>query len=192
MGTRQKHQGTPWLYDDVTGDIVGVKDPDGSELYFMRVPHVGSFYDMTTQTVDAENEPQAMTFNTTAFSKGITMVAGSKITMSRKATYNIQFSAQMDRTASGVDAVSVWLRKNGVDVADSCTDVTISGGANAAKVVAAWNFFVEALAGDYFELMWSTPDDRVTLHYAAARTNPTRPAIPSIILTVNEVDGSYP
>lgn len=26
--------GQPWLYDDTSGDIVGVKDPDGSERFF--------------------------------------------------------------------------------------------------------------------------------------------------------------
>jgi hypothetical protein len=26
--------GQPWLFDDATGDIVGVKDPDGSERFF--------------------------------------------------------------------------------------------------------------------------------------------------------------
>jgi len=30
--------GLPFLYDDVTGDIVGVKDPDGSEHFFARSP----------------------------------------------------------------------------------------------------------------------------------------------------------
>lgn len=27
-------QGQPWLYDDATGDMIGVKDPDGGERYF--------------------------------------------------------------------------------------------------------------------------------------------------------------
>lgn len=28
-------QGQPWLYDDVTGDVIGVKDPDNSERFFL-------------------------------------------------------------------------------------------------------------------------------------------------------------
>lgn len=28
-------QGQPWLYDETTGDVVGVKDPDGSERFFL-------------------------------------------------------------------------------------------------------------------------------------------------------------
>lgn len=29
-------QGGQWLYDHSTSDIVGVKDPDGSEFFFAR------------------------------------------------------------------------------------------------------------------------------------------------------------
>ena len=28
-------QGQPWLYDETTGDVIGVKDPDGSERFFL-------------------------------------------------------------------------------------------------------------------------------------------------------------
>lgn len=31
--TRQKTQGAPWLYANSDGDLVGLKDPDGSELF---------------------------------------------------------------------------------------------------------------------------------------------------------------
>lgn len=34
MSTRQKSQGSPWLYAETDGDLVGVKDPDGSELFW--------------------------------------------------------------------------------------------------------------------------------------------------------------
>ena len=50
MTSRQKYAGAPWLYDETTGDIVGVKDPDGSEFYWSRSARIGSFYDTTDQT----------------------------------------------------------------------------------------------------------------------------------------------
>lgn len=34
MTYRQKHQGAPWLYSDATTDLIGVKDPDGSEHFW--------------------------------------------------------------------------------------------------------------------------------------------------------------
>jgi hypothetical protein len=184
---RQKYQGAPWLYDDTTGDIVGVKDPDGSEFYFQRTPRVGLFHDNTTQVAALPNTAYAMTLGETDLSRGISIVDSSKITVNRAGIYNIQFSTQLDRTNAGNDIVDIWFRKNGVDLSDSNTKVTISGNANASKTVAAWNFFGQAGAGDYFQVMWNTPDVRVRLHYEAAGTSPTRPITPSVIVTVNEV-----
>ena len=60
---RHKYAGTPWLYDETTGDIVGVKDPDGSEFYFARAANYGLFRDMDDQTALA-NTPTAITFDT--------------------------------------------------------------------------------------------------------------------------------
>jgi hypothetical protein len=77
------------------------------------------------------------------------------------------------------------LQKNGSNVANSNTQTTLTG--NNGKHVAAWNFFVNAAAADYYELCWSSPDAAVFLNYVAAASSPTRPAIPSVILTVNKV-----
>lgn len=189
----QKYAGSPFLYDADTGDIIGVKDPDGSELLFMRIPHVASFYDTTHQTASI-NTATAMTVNTTDISRGISLTNSSKVTVSRKGTYNLQFSAQLLNTDSAEHNISIWLRKNGSDVADSCTDITVPakhGSVDGAEV-AAWNFFIDLVAGDYVQLMWSTPSAQVTIDYTAARTSPVRPATPSLIVTMNEVDGSYP
>ena len=189
----QKFAGSPFLYDADTSDIVGVKDPDGSELLFMRIPHVASFYDTTTQTAVA-NTATAMTVNTTDIARGISVASGSQFTVSRKGTYNIQFSAQLVNADTAEHNVSIWLRKNGADVANSVTDVTMprKHGSGDGAAVAAWNFFIDLLTGDYVQLMWSTPNIQVTIDYTAARTTPVRPATPSLIVTINEVDGSYP
>ena len=187
MSVTQKYGGSPWLYDDSTGDIVGIKDPDGSEFFLQKVPRVGLFHHNATQTAAAINTAYAMSLGETDLSRGIAVVNGSRMTVDRAGIYNIQFSAQLDRTNSGVDVVDIWFRKNGVDLPDSNTKVTISGGANAAKTVAAWNFFGQANAGDYFQIMWNTPDVRVRLHYDPVGTSPTRPITPSVIVTVNEV-----
>lgn len=189
----QKFAGSPFLYDGDTGDIVGVKDPDGSELLFMKIPHVASFYDTTHQTATV-NTATVMSVNTTGISRGISLANGSKFTASRKGTYNVQFSAQLLNTDSAEHNISIWLRKNGSDVADSCTDITVPArhGAIDGASVAAWNFFIDLLAGEYVQLMWSTPSTQVLVDYTAARTTPVRPAVPSLIVTMNEIDGSYP
>ena len=98
--------------------------------------------------------------------------------------YDIQFSAQVDKTDSGTDEIWIWLRKNGVNVDDSATSVQLVG--NGAHYVAAWNFFVNAAANDYFQLMWYSPDANVRLHTESAFG--VVPGIPSLIVTANRVD----
>jgi len=53
--------------------------------------------------------------------------------------------------------------------------------------VAAWNWIVEGLANDYFQIMWSSPDTDMRIYAEGPQSNPTRPGIPSVILTVSQV-----
>jgi hypothetical protein len=130
-----------------------------------------------------------MTFNNTdANSNGVSIVSNSRITFSSAGVYDIQFSTQVDRVSgSGTDTIDIWFRKNGVDVADSNTIVTVSGGAVAAKTVAAWNYVLQLNASDYVELMWRTSNINLELIADPAGTSPTRPAIPSVIASAVQV-----
>jgi hypothetical protein len=94
--------------------------------------------------------------------------------------YNFQFSLQLDKTAGGVGLFYLWARINGVDQANSATQIRIQG--NNAESVAAWNFVYKMTAGDYFELMWSV--DTVDIEIKAFTAAPPVPDIPSVILSV--------
>lgn len=187
MTARQKYQGAPWLYDEVTGDIVGVKDPDGSEFYFQRAPYIGLFYDTTDQTDGAG--ATAMSFNTAAIQRGVRIVDGNKIYVDRAGVYNWQISVQLANTHNQAQSFDIWGRKNGVDIPDSNTSYTVpsSHGGAAGRVVPALNFWMELAAGDYVQVMWYVDNPLVRIEYTGVQTSPARPATPSIILTVNEV-----
>ena len=143
----------------------------------------GSFY--STQDQANAAAINKMTLNVTDIASGVSIVSGSRVTVSQAGIYNIQFSAQFDKTDSGDDLVDIWLCKNGQPVANTNTEITLVG--NNGKHVAAWNFLVAASASDYFELCWYSLDANVFLNYVAAQSNPTRPAIPSLILTINQI-----
>lgn len=186
-------QGFPWLYDNSSGDIVGVKDPDGSETYFARAPYIGAFYDVSLQA-PAVDTAVPLECDTTDISRGVVMVSNSQITVARTATYNIAFSAQFENSSNDERTISLWLRKQGSNVANSNTMLTIPkkhAGGNS-YVVGAWNFFVDLEAGQQAQIMWSVNGAGVSVYYAGTQTTPTRPATPSVIITVNEVDGQYP
>lgn len=147
--------------------------------------YYGSFSDSSIQTI-AANTATPITFNTTEESYGVSRgTPTSRIVITHAGTYNVQFSAQLDKTDSGEDDVSVWLRVGGNDVARTCTDVTLPK--NDAKLVAAWNFVYTFTDGQYFELVWSSADHDLRLYATGTRTAPIRPAVPSVICTVTRV-----
>ena len=149
----------------------------------------GSFWSNQDQAAISTTQSYAMTFNNTdPDSNGVSIVSNSRITFAHDGVYDIEFSAQVDRvSSSGTDTIDIWFRKNGIDIPESNTVVTVSGGALAAKTVAAWNYMLKLNAGDYVELMWRTSDIRLEFIHEPAGTNPTRPAVPSVIATVHQV-----
>jgi hypothetical protein len=148
-----------------------------------RAPRYGSFYDTTTQTAAVINTAYAMTFNTTDLSFGVTRGSPtSRIYVDRPNVYNLQFSAQLDKTSGGVGSFWLWLRKNGVNVADTTGHIRLQG--NNAEALAAWNYIIQLNAGDYIELMWEVDDTSVIILAEAATA--IHPSIPSVILTVTD------
>jgi len=143
----------------------------------------GTFIDTTTQTAAVINTAYAITFNTTQLSNGVTVgTPTSRIYVDRLGEFNIQFSAQLNKTTATAKNVYIWVRVNGTDLTNSATLVTLAG--SSAAAVAARNFVLELNAGSYFELMWSTNDIGCQITTVAA-ASPV-PAIPSIILTVTD------
>jgi hypothetical protein len=140
----------------------------------------GSFYSTATQNGGGG---YAVTFNQTSASKGVSITSNSRITFAHTGVYNIQFSAQMDKTDSGTDSIEFWFKQNGVDIPWSNTIFQIDG--NNAKAVAALNFFVTIAAPDqYVELWWYSADTASRLYAQSANS---RPGIPSCIITAQQV-----
>ena len=147
--------------------------------------HYGSFYDTTTQSATAINTAYAMTLNSTDISNGVSVGSPtSRIVVTYAGTYNVQFSAQLDKSSGASAHAYIWLRKNGTDIPSSASVVAVQG--TNAELVPAWNFLISLAAGDYIEIMWSTDDVNLQITHSAAAA--PVPAIPSIILTVTQVN----
>lgn len=147
----------------------------------------GSFYDTTTVPL-TRYLPKPVPLNTTDFASGVSIVEGTKITFASSGKFNIAFSSQVEKADAGTDLVSVWLSKNATNVAWTNTDVVITAsGANSRHLIAL-NFFVDAVAGDFFQLMMtSTTSSQMVIKSVGSQTNPDRPEIPGTILTVSQV-----
>jgi hypothetical protein len=160
----------------------------GGSTFNTATGSYGSFYDTTTQT-NVAGTARSMSFNTTDITNGVSISGSTNpfntyIKTENAGVYDIQFSAQVDKTDSGTDEIWIWLRKNGTNLQDTATSIQLTG--NGDHYVAAWNFFVNSAANDYYQLMWYSSDANVRLH--AEPGFGVVPGIPSVIATVNRVD----
>lgn len=159
----------------------GVQGATGSGL----LPYYGSFYDTTSQVNASGTAVNNMTFNTTAEAVGVAIVSGSLVQVANSGVYNVQFSAQIQKTNASSEDIFIWLAKNNVNVDNSNTAITIQGSNN--RVVAAWNWVLTLDRNEHVNLRWHSTDTTMRLLYSGSANLPTRPAIPSVILTVNRV-----
>lgn len=168
----------------VLGSLFG---PRGGR--FMNNPH-GAFQDSTDQVAANTTTAYAVTFNTTDFSNGVTIASGSRITVADAGIWNLQFSIQFTNTTNASQDVDVWFRVNGTNSANSNSRFGFAprkGAGDPFHTIAALNYFVSLNATDYVEIMWRTTDTGVSIEQYAAGTSPTRPAVPSAIVTMSFV-----
>jgi len=158
----------------------GAAGTPATQRYFLNA------FDTTTQTNPSAASGNAFTYNTTVDSRGVAVVSGSMIQVANSGVYNIQFSAQLEKSSANKEDVDIWLSKNGVGVPWSATTIVVEGSSD--RNVAAWNFLLSMDTNDFAELYWHADDLNVVALAASGHAVPAHPDIPSIILTVNNVD----
>ena len=160
-----------------------------SDTSGLRVPY-GAFQDSTDQIAASTTVAYPVTFNTTDFSNGVTVVSNSRITVANAGLYNLQFSIQLTNNTSATYDVDIWFRVNGTNVPASNSRFGLAPRKSAGDpyhIIAALNYFVSLNATDYVEIMWRTNDVAVYIEHYVASASPTRPAVPSAIATMSFV-----
>ena len=171
------------IYTGLTGSFVSSSTfnnyTSSVQSYYLSAYHTASIPLSVISTV------YSMSFSTTDFASGISISGSdkSKIKITNPGIYDIQFSAQLDKTNSRNNTVYIWLAKNGTNEPNTNTGVTLFGGSNEAQV-AAWNFYVSASVNDYYEIRMAATDDNALIEYDIPALGP---AVPSIILTVGRI-----
>ena len=176
---------TGYLYGNgVDGNVTASPYIPGSIVDFK----FGSAHQTTTLTNVDVGAGMAISFDVLDTSNGLDIESDGEnptyIVLDTTAIYNVQFSAQLNKNGGGAAAIDVyiWLRLNDVDIPATNTRVTIQG--PNSYTVAAWNFFVDITAGDHLQLMWASTNANAEI---AALTPTIGPAVPAVILTVNQI-----
>jgi hypothetical protein len=166
----------------------GISWKNISELSLTSATY-GSFYRTTSQTVAADTATPII-FNGTFESNNVSIFGGagtsSRIKIDTAGTYNIQFSVQMNLSSGTQPSLAdFWFRVDGTNVPNSNSRQTVGG--KDEQHILSLNFVSTFSAGQYFELVMSSADVHFIIEGLNTLTVPTRPDIPSIILTVTPV-----
>lgn len=146
----------------------------------------GSYYSVNNQIPTVPNTPNSMEFSTIDFQSGVQLIASDTIEVLKDGFFNVQFSAQLSRTSGGSSQqISIWFRKNGIDVPNSNTHLSVQ--ANAGKLVTAWNYFFDLNQNDTIQIMYSVTSTTIQLLHENADLVVPHPATPSVIVTINQV-----
>jgi hypothetical protein len=151
--------------------------------------YYGAFSDVTDQFATVINTGYPMLLGVTDLTNGVTVVSGSRVTIANTGIYNIQWSGQFRNPLAAEHDVTVWLRKNGVDVPGSAGVVLVprKHGSSDGHTLPSWNFLLDVIAGDYYEFVWSTDNISVFLSFEPAGSPP--PSTASVVLTVTQQSG---
>jgi len=155
----------------------------------IRLPY-GAFQDSTDQVAASTTVAYPITFDTTDFSNGVTVVSNSRITVASAGIWNLQFSIQLTNTTNAAQDVDVWFRVNGTNVPASNSRFGLAprkSPSDPFHLIMALNYFVSLNATDYVEIVWRTTDTGVYIEHYPVSASPTRPAIPSAIATLSFV-----
>lgn len=150
----------------------------------------GLFFDTTTQTAANTTTAYPVNFNNTdPASTGVSIVSSNQITFALGGTFNLQYSLQAVNADTQIHEVNVWIRKNGVDIADTNSRyaITSSHGGVDGYTILAINYVLQLAAGDYIQLMWQPESTQVTISTLPAGTTPTTPVAPGAIFTATQV-----
>lgn len=147
----------------------------------------GSFWSTQTQTIPNANTIYRLNVNNADPSNNdisYDVSNPSRIQVLNAGVYNIQFSAQIEKTNSGAATIYIWFRQNGVDIPASNTRVDLDG---TKHHVSSWNYILDMSGNDYFEIAYSSTDTAVQFKTFPSGTSPTNPVIPSVIITAQQI-----
>jgi len=145
--------------------------------------------DQSSAGITSEN---LITYNTPVFESGIYVENNSRLRFQYAGQYLIIVNCQFSNRGNTAAEFEIWAKDKGVNYPLSNTRFDIP----ARKSVSIYSHVVAVINGiftindpetEYLEIAWWSDSADVFLEHYAAGTSPTRPEIPSVILTANFV-----
>ncbi len=150
----------------------------------------GSFYDTSRQTGPINTAiPINWNFTLVANNSNITNNTGllpTRITITHQGVYKLTYNLQFIKSDAGNDEVSIWVRRNGAAYLFTNSNYAIQGGAIKNHISAS--YYIELGEKDYVEIFFNIKNLNTALVYSASQSNPSRPATPCALVSIERVD----
>jgi hypothetical protein len=145
----------------------------------------GSFYTTTTFTAAAANTAYPITWSDVVAEAHITRddTNTSRIYFDHAATYQIDFSCELQSGSNSSKTIYIFPRINGTDIPYSTMVHSVKNSGESQTISRSGIFTVEA--GDYLEAVYAVTDTALKIQGSAATA--FSPAAPSATLMVTEV-----
>lgn len=168
------------------GGIRGFQLSNGISLPY------GMFMNTANQTNPDATAANALTFDQTNFSNGVRVVDNSKIYVPCAGQYLVTMSLQVTNGENSVQEFELWAVDSGTNYPLSRRRYDVTERKNVSTpghltATLSGIFTVNEPDADYLQMYWWGETTNVFLEAFSTGTTPTRPAIPSAILTINFV-----
>lgn len=183
--------------DTTFGGLLGDTQKQGSTdllssrpgQIYLAAPY-GHFYDTTDQIAASTTTAYIVALSNTEIANGVTLVSGTRVKFSYAGVYNVQFSIQLSNYSNDTVDIDIWFKQNGSNIAQSNSRFGLrprKSIGDPSHTVGTVNLFITAQVNDYVELAWCTTNVDAYIQHYAVGVSPTRPAVPSVIVSATFV-----
>lgn len=187
---QDQHSNALRLYfNRISGTLSALLGTNGAA--YLQAPHamLMSDQDQASAGITVAN---TLTYNQPVITQGIEVRNGGEIWFENAGQYFVTFSLQVTNRGNAAQVFEVWAAYNGTNYPLSNTRYDIP----ARKSLSEWSHIAPAVSGIftvtdpftiYLSIKWWADSTDVFLEHYPAGTNPTRPEIPSVIMTINMI-----
>lgn len=154
------------------------------------VHNYGAWHDLSTQTASSTTTAYIVAIGGTAdYQSNFSITSGNTVTCANSGLYNFQYSLQLANPTASIADITVWWRKNGVDLINTASTIGIQPkhGSTDGLVILSMNVFIQVAATDTVQLYWQSDVANCEIITLPVGISPALPVSPGVILTVMEV-----
>lgn len=170
------------LFDErISPDSKIILVPDSAASLADSAPF-GEFANLSGQFAPSVGTTAVVEWDTTVFANGCSISNTSRINVVNDGTYSAMFILQLQNANNDAQYADIWVRVNGVNVANSARRFFIparKSSTEPAHVVGALGSFLDLTASDYIEVAGVVTSTDVTLETFPADATIPSPAIPA-------------